>query len=292
MRLTFILSSPNSIGDVMRYPAVAGAFYSSGEERLRKEVEACFSKGAGLPKTGSKNGLLAVVSPHAGYVYSGWVASYAYKEIAGNYSKPPTFVILGPNHTGHGSGIALSQEEWETPLGIVDNDKELGSLIQKNSRIVDFDETAHEGEHSIEVQLPFLQFIYKDFRIVPICIGLGDYETADDIARAVMKASQQLKREVLVIASSDFTHFEDARSAKEKDELALKAIEKLDARLFLNEVRLNNISICGYAPIMVAMIYSKLNGSKEAKILKYANSGDVTKDYHEVVAYCSVAFPK
>jgi len=284
--------SPNPTGGDMRYPAVAGAFYPSLEEQLRKEIEACFSKGAGLPKLGNKKSLLAVVSPHAGYVYSGWVASYAYKEIAGSYSQPPTFVILGPNHTGQGSGVALSQEEWETPLGIVENDEELGKLIQKNSRIIDFEETAHGGEHSIEVQLPFLQFIYKNLKIVPICIGLGDYETADDIARAIFKASQQLSREILVIASSDFTHFEDAQSAKEKDSLALKAIEKLDARLFLNEVRLNNISICGYAPIMVAMIYSKLRGGKEAKVLKYANSGDVTKDYREVVAYCSVAFPK
>ena len=276
----------------MRYPTFAGAFYPASEESLEREVKDCFSKGAGFPKLGDKKGLLAVVSPHAGYIYSGWVASYAYKEIAENYSQPPTFVILGPNHTGRGSGVALSREEWSTPLGIVKNDAEFGSLIQKNSRIVDFDEVAHEAEHSIEVQLPFLQFLYKDFRIVPICMGLGDYESADDIARAILKASQQLKRDVLVIASSDFTHFEDARSAKEKDELALKAIEKLDARLFLNEVRLNNISICGFAPIMVAMVYSKLMGGKEAKVLKYANSGDVTKDYHEVVAYCSVAFPR
>lgn len=276
----------------MRYPAVAGAFYPSGEEQLRKEVERCFSKGAGLPNLGDKKGLFAVVSPHAGYIYSGWVASYAYKEIAENYSQPPTFVILGPNHTGRGSGVALSKEDWETPLGAVSNDKELGKLIQKNSRIVDFDEVAHGSEHSIEVQLPFLQFLYRDFQFVPICLGLGDYETADGIAHAILKASQEAKREILVVASSDFTHFEDAQSAKQKDELALEAIKKLDAKLFLNEVETNNISICGYAPIMVAILYSKLMKGKEARVLKYANSGDVTKDYHEVVAYCSIALPK
>ncbi|NYZ79204.1 MEMO1 family protein [Candidatus Micrarchaeota archaeon] len=276
----------------MRYPAVEGAFYPSGEEQLKKEVERAFSKGAGLPELGDKKNLIAVVSPHAGYVYSGWVASYAYREIAENYSQPPTFVILGPNHTGKGSGVALSREDWETPLGVASNDRELGKLIQKNSRIVDFDELAHQSEHSVEVQLPFLQFIYKDFKFVPICLGLGDYETADGIAHAILKASQEMKRDIFVIASSDFTHFEDAQSAKKKDELALEAIKRLDAKLFLNEVENNNISICGYAPIMVAIIYSKLKGGKEAKVLKYANSGDVTKDYHEVVAYCSVAFPK
>ena len=276
----------------MRYPAVAGSFYPSGEETLRKEVEGCFSKGAGSPKLGNKKGLLAVVSPHAGYVYSGWVAAYAYKEIAENFSQPPTFIILGPNHTGRGSGVALSQEDWETPLGVAHNDKELGQLIQQNSKILDFDEAAHEGEHSIEVQLPFLQFIYRNFKFVPICIGLGDYGTAEDIAHAILKASQAAKREVFVIASSDFTHFEDAQSAKQKDGLAIKHIERLDAKNFLKEVETNDMSICGYAPIMVATIYSKLMGGKEAKVLKYANSGDVTKDYNEVVAYCSVAFPK
>jgi AmmeMemoRadiSam system protein B len=276
----------------MRYPAVAGAFYHSDKEQLTRELENCFSKGAGSPKPGSGKSLLAVVSPHAGYVYSGWVASYAYREIAENYTKPPTFVILGPNHTGRGSGVALSKEDWETPLGVVGNDKELGKLIQKNSRIIDFDEVAHEGEHSIEVQLPFLQFLYKNFKFVPICIGLGDYETAEDIGNAIFNASREINRDIFVIASSDFTHFEDAQSARQKDELALKAIKKLDAKLFLSEVETNNISICGYAPIMTAMIYSKLNGCKDAKVLKYANSGDVTKDYHEVVAYCSVAFPK
>lgn len=276
----------------MRYPAVAGAFYPSGEEQLRKEVEKAFSKGAGSPKLGNKNGLLSVVSPHAGYVYSGWVASYAYREIAENYSPPPTFVMLGPNHTGRGSGIALSQEDWETPLGAVSNDRELGRMIQRNSSIIDFDEAAHAGEHSIEVQLPFLQFLYKDFKFVPVCIGLGDYETAEDIANAVFKASQETKGEILIIASSDFTHFEDAQSAKRKDELALKHIEKLDARGFFNEVTSKDISICGYMPITIAILYSKLKGGKEARVLKYANSGDVTKDYNEVVAYCSVAFPK
>lgn len=276
----------------MRYPAVAGAFYPSGAEQLKRSVEDCFRKEAGIPKAGNGKKLLAVVSPHAGYVYSGGVASYAYKEIVENYSQPPAFVILGPNHTGRGSGVALSKEDWETPLGVASNDIELGKLIQKNSDILDFDEAAHEAEHSIEVQLPFLQFLYKNFKFVPICIGLGDYETAEDIAHAVFKASQEAKRDILVIASSDFTHFEDAQSAKKKDELALDAIKKLDAKLFLNEVETNSISICGYAPIMTAIIYSKLKGGKDARVLKYANSGDVTKDYHEVVAYCSVAFPK
>ncbi len=276
----------------MRYPAVAGAFYHSGAEQLKKDVEECFRKGAGMPKPGAGKKLLAVVSPHAGYVYSGWVASFAYSEIFQNYSQPPTFVILGPNHTGRGSGVALSQEDWETPLGLVSNDEELGKLIQKNSKIVDFDEEAHAREHSVEVQLPFLQFLYNDLKFVPICIGLGDYETAEDIANAVFKASKEVKRDILVIASSDFTHFEDAQSAKRKDESALKHVEKLDAKGFFNEVTSNDISICGYMPITVAILYSRLRGGKEAKILKYANSGDVTRDYHEVVAYCSIAFSK
>lgn len=276
----------------MRYPAVAGAFYSSGEAQLRSQIEESFKKGAGAPKAGSKKSLLAVISPHAGYIYSGWVASYAYKEIFENYSQPPTFVILGPNHTGRGSGVAISQEDWETPLGTVGNDRELGKLIQKNSEVIDFDEAAHEAEHSVEVQLPFLQSLYKNFKFVPVCIGLGDYETAEDIGNAVFKASQETKSDVFVIASSDFTHFEDAQSAKRKDELAIKHIEKLDAKGFFSEVASNDISICGYMPITVAILYSKLRGGQAARVLKYANSGDVTGDYNEIVAYCSAAFYK
>ena len=191
----------------MRYPAVAGAFYSASKEGLEKEIKACFSKGAGLPKFGNKRSLLAVVAPHAGYVYSGWVAAFSYSKIAENYKEPPTFVIVGPNHTGTGSGVSISKEDWENPLGVVKNDYVLGEAIRENSKFIDFDEVAHRDEHSVEVQLPFLQFLYKEFKFVPICMMMQDLETAEDVASAVFNAANKTKKEVVLVASSDFTHY-------------------------------------------------------------------------------------
>ena len=143
----------------MRQPAVAGAFYPSLKSELVKEIEESFAKEAGMPEFGNEKGLAAVVTPHAGYFYSGWVAAFAYREIAKSFKEPPTFVIAGPNHTGQGSALSLSLQDWQMPFGVVKNDSEFGKLMQKKSRYIGLDETAHEFEHSIEVQLPFLQYL-------------------------------------------------------------------------------------------------------------------------------------
>lgn len=244
-----------------------------------------------MPEFGGEKGLVAVVSPHAGYFYSGWVAAFAYREIAGHFREPPVFVIAGPNHTGQGSALSLSLQDWQTPLGVAKNDAELGKAIQKNSKLIDLDESAHEYEHSIEVQIPFLQHLYGEkVRIVPICMMMQDLEAAKDVAEAVFKGAAELKREILFIASSDFTHFESADSARAKDLLALGRLEKLDAEGF-NKIRAaKNATICGYGPITAAILYARMKGCTKGKVLKYANSGDVTGDHGQVVAYCSAAF--
>jgi len=275
----------------MRYPAVAGAFYPSQRLELEKQLEWCFAKEAGEPKLGDEKGLVAVVSPHAGYFYSGWVAAFSYSEIARSFKEPPVFVIAGPNHTGQGSVLAISLQDWQTPLGIAKNDVELAKRIQKHSRLIDFDETAHEYEHSIEVQLPFLQYLYGEkVRMVPICMMMQDLDAAKDVAEATFKAATELKREIVFVASSDFTHYESAKSAAAKDAMALAKLEGLDAEGF-NKVRaLKNATICGYGPITAAIIYARLRGCTKGKVLRYANSGDVTGDFNQVVAYCSAAF--
>ncbi|VVC72156.1 Memo-like protein [uncultured archaeon] len=274
----------------MRYPAVSGTFYPSRKSELEGLLRECFAKEAGAPKLGGGDMLPAVVSPHAGYIYSGWVAAFAYREIARSFKSPPTFVIAGPNHTGRGSAVALSQEDWQTPLGVAKNDLELGKAIQKNSSLIDFDETAHEFEHSIEVQIPFLQFIYGEVRIVPVCMGLQDVGTAKDLAGAVAKAKGETKREVLFIASSDFTHFESAESALARDRPAMEMIGKLDPEGFEMARARKNASICGHGPIAAAIYFAGLMGARKGEILKYANSGDATGDFGQVVAYCSAAF--
>jgi len=275
----------------MRLPAVAGTFYPSLKSELEKQIEDSFAKEAGQPEFADEKGLVAVVSPHAGYFYSGWVAAFAFREIARAFTTPPTFVIAGPNHTGQGPMVSLSLQDWQTPLGVAKNDVELGKAIQKASKFIDLDESAHEFEHSIEVQIPFLQHLYGErVRIVPICMMMQDAEAAEDMAKSVMKASADLKRPILFLASSDFTHFESAGSASAKDSLALAKLEKLD-HVGFNKVRASKgATICGFGPITAAMIYSRLKGCTKGKVLKYASSGDATGDFNQVVAYCSAMF--
>jgi len=280
----------------MRHPAVSGAFYPSSKTELGRLIEECFAKEAGLPppaEFGSNPGLVSVVSPHAGFMYSGPVAAFSYREVALSFREPPTFVILGPNHTGLGAPLSLSREDWLTPLGPVKNDVSLGTAIlgASNGRI-EANEQAHAAEHSIEVQLPFLQFIFhgKEVRFVPICMGFQDYESSVAVAEAVLRASAAVKREILLIASSDFTHFESAESAKRKDSAALAKLKALDAQGFDAAVRAKRATICGHGPIASAIHYARLKGCRRGDVLKYANSGEVTGDLNEVVAYCSAAF--
>lgn len=275
----------------MRFPAVAGTFYPSRKSELEALLAECFAKEAGMPALGDDAGLVAVVSPHAGYVYSGWVAAFAFREVARAFQKPPTFVVAGPNHTGIGAPVAVSQADWQTPLGVARNDLELGRAIMESSAgLMACDESAHEFEHSVEVQIPFLQYLYGEVKIVPICMGRQDLAAAKAVAEAVAKAKGELKRDVLFIASSDFTHFESADSAAAKDQYAIAKLEKLDAEGFEKARERRNASICGHGPISSAIYYSRLAGCRKAELLKYANSGDVTGDSNQVVAYAAASF--
>ena len=274
----------------MRFPSVAGTFYDSNKENLKKEIENYISKAKESEELKAliKRDTVGIVSPHAGYTYSGWIAGYSYATLI---DEKASFVIIGPNHTGRGSMVALSKEDWSTPLGIVKNDREIGNSIKRNSKMIDFDETAHTFEHSIEVQIPFLQTIFKNPKVVEICVSFQNYEVAKDLGNAIYQAEKETRKSIIVIASSDFTHFEPAKDAKEKDMRAIKYIEKLDPESFVNLIESEGMSICGYAPIAAAMIFAK-NKNAKAKLLKYGNSGDVTGDYSSVVGYGSLCFYK
>ncbi len=282
----------------MRQPAVAGQFYESDPKRLKKQIEECFLHEVGpgsLPKKGeSKEEILGAVVPHAGYMYSGPVAAHVYSELA--KKEPGSIVIMGPNHTGLGSGVSISKEDWKTPLGVVKANAELAESLWKNCEIIDHDETAHKYEHSIEVQLPFLQYIYEDFEFVPICIGLQDLQTAAEIGRALSELE-----DVLILASSDFTHcgqrYEQlppagmncGEFATNQDKQAIKNIIELNEEDFVRTVNEKSISVCGYGPI-AACVSSVKSKAKEGKLLKYASSGDITGDYAQVVAYAAITF--
>ncbi|MFH1285471.1 MAG: AmmeMemoRadiSam system protein B [Candidatus Micrarchaeota archaeon] len=270
----------------MRAPAVAGSFYTSNSRELAREVDDYISKASRELANVKKP--FALVAPHAGYMYSGAVAGFSYACLKKAYSSPPPLVILSPNHTGNGVSLALSREDWKTPLGVAKNDEELARKIEEaGGNAIEFDENGHEFEHSLEVQLPFLQRVYREFKFVGICMLEQSFESASAVANAVYEAS---KGKAVVIASSDFTHFENAESAKRKDFEAIEKLKSLDARGFVEVVRARRASICGFAPIAAAALYAKKCGASEGKLLKYASSGDVTGDRSSVVAYASLSF--
>ena len=267
----------------MRQPAVAGSFYQDEKELLKKQIEKCFFSPIGIGKLPQyKKGerkIKGAVVPHAGYMYSGPVASHVYNAISED-GFPEIFIILGPNHTGYGSGIALTTETFSMPFGKVEIDTEITKKMF--GTIIDNDINAHRYEHSIEVQLPFLQYINPNFKFIPICIGIQDYKTAKEIGEVIKNSIKN--KDVIVIASTDFTHYESRTEAERKDKLAIDAILKLDAKLLYNRIKENNITMCGYGPVM-AMLES-IDG-KKAKLLKYATSGDIEK-MHDVVGYAGI----
>ncbi len=271
----------------MRDPYVAGQFYSGSRERLEGQIKGCFLSDIGpgeLPKSGgAERDIAGCVVPHAGYMYSGAVAAHVYAELA-KQNQPDTIVIISPNHTGSGSSAALSHEDWKTPLGVVETDKETVDALFKGCEALDIDETAHMEEHSLEVQLPFLQYLYRTFKIVPICMKRSDSDVVENIAGCLSK----IKKDILVIASSDFTHYESHESATQKDKNAISHISNMDEKGFLQTVYENNLSICGYGPIAVCIAAAKKLGAKRAELLKYSTSGDVTGDYNQVVGYAGI----
>jgi len=275
---------------------VAGAFYAGTSEHLKVQIQECFLHTFGpgkIPKinlTGQRR-IVGLVCPHAGYIYSGPVAAHAYAELAED-GPIKTVVILGPNHTGLGSPIATMNEgKWRTPLGEVEINREVAERIVKLAGIVDIDYVAHVEEHSIEVQLPFLQYVYdSNFTFVPICFQLQDLASATEVGEALAKALQN--ENAIIIASSDLTHYEPQSRALEKDSLALKAVEALDEKLLISTIEKQRISACGYGPIAALVVAAKLLNAKEAKTLSHRTSGDITGDYHSVVGYAAMVLRK
>jgi AmmeMemoRadiSam system protein B len=280
----------------IRRPTQAGAFYEGDAEALKTQIENCFLQEFGPKKRPKVNkaGLREVVGlvcPHAGYMFSGAVAANAYYELA-QAGKPDTVVILGPNHTGYGSALALMNEGvWRTPLGDVEVDGETANEIVRETRLVDVDDVAHRFEHSIEVQLPFLQFLYgSEFKFVPVCFQMQDLSSAVEVGKALVEVLAN--KNAVVIASSDMTHYEPQVNAAAKDLAALKAVEAMDEKRFYSVIETRNVTACGYGPIATVIVAAKGLGAKEAKLLCYKSSGDVTGDYSSVVGYAAVSFKK
>lgn len=271
----------------MRTPTVAGMFYADDEKQLRKQIEQCFLGPLGpgtLPEKGrGRRAVMGGIAPHAGYMYSGMVAAHLYARIAKD-GVPKTFVILGPNHTGRGSGLAVTTEDFKTPLGVVKVDRELAKSLKKD--LVDDDPEAHRAEHSIEVQLPFIQYLSPDFTFVPICMGFQDYEAATSVGKVIREAISG--RDVVVIASTDLSHYVPREVAKAKDGMALEAVKSMDPKKLFEVVRDEGISMCGYGPVMATLVAC---AGGRPSVLKYATSGDV-QPMREVVGYAAVVIEK
>jgi AmmeMemoRadiSam system protein B len=280
----------------VRRPCQAGAFYEGTSESLKRQIESCFTGRLGpgkLPEAGG-NGprkVIALICPHAGYMFSGPVAAHAYYELAVD-GRPDIVVIFGPNHTGYGSGLAIANEgTWRTPLGDVEVDGETANQIVDASHIIDVDDSSHRFEHSIEVQLPFLQYLFgSDFRIVPVCFLMQDLSSAKEVGEAVAKVLAE--RNAIVIASSDMTHYEPQERAEQKDKEALRAVEAMDENSFYSIIETRRVTACGYGPVVALITAAKTLGAKEAKLLCYRTSGDVIGDYSSVVGYAAVCFTK
>jgi len=280
----------------IRRPTQAGTFYAGSQQSLRAQIEQCFKHELGpgaLPKVADKKlqSIVGLVSPHAGYMYSGPVAAHGYHRLAQD-GKPDVVVLFGPNHTGSGSALAAMKEGfWRTPLGDMEIDTATADSILRASNIIDVDDSAHAFEHSIEVQLPFLQFLYGSaFKFVPVCFLMQDLQSSREVGSAVAKALDG--KNAVVIASTDMTHYEPQRAAEKKDKAAVEAMLKLDEEGLYSAIEAYRISMCGYGPTIAAITAAKALGAKKAELLCYKTSGDVVGDYSAVVGYASLVFTR
>ena len=275
----------------IRKPAVSGQFYESDKTSLSQSIKECFldNRGPGaLPKIikGDKK-VRGLIVPHAGYVYSGAIAAHSYYFLSSN-GFADTFVILGPNHTGMGSGVSVMTEGiWQTPLGTVPINNNLANKLFKG--IIDKDENAHFYEHSIEVQLPFLQFCSenKKFDFVPICMAMQDFETSEEVGKIIAEVVKSINKNIVIIASSDFSHAgfdymnmpsDDLRVdqyAEKQDKHAIKQILDLNPFGLIDSVHINDITMCGYGPVAAMLTAAKILGADKAELLKYGSSYEV-----------------
>ncbi len=262
-----------------RSPAVAGSFYPGDTKSLSAEIQ------KHIEERTDKSRVAGIVSPHAGFMYSGDVAGAVYSRI----EIPDTVIIIGPNHTGQGPRVSVMTEgTWSMPFGEVEIDAELARTVCESSSLIHADSMAHQSEHSLETQIPFLQYFKKEFKIVPICLMRVSLEECEEVARAVAGAVERLSRTALIVASSDMTHYESHDSAKRKDQKAIDRILQMDAKGLFETVRDNDISMCGVNPVTVMLMCTGRMGAGRAELVKYMTSGEVSGDMDHVVGYAGM----
>ncbi len=281
---------------IRRSPAMAGIFYPENSESLRGSIEKHFKR-ARIRKMN----VIGLVTPHAGYNYCGDTAAFCYKCIANKFD---TFVIIGPNHRGIGTGITTMSGFWETPLGTLQTDYDFVSELAKDSSIVD-DYRPHLREHSVEVQLPWIQYRFGNVKFVPIIINpiYFDKQTSQALGEKIVEVSKRLNRKILVIASSDFTHYGDLYNnkpftgtpkqvlsrIKKNDMGVVRSIEKLLPAKVIDICDRKRLSLCGYGAIATMLFAAKSLGAKRGELLDYSTSYETSKDIEAFVSYCGIA---
>ena len=272
----------------LRTPAVAGRFYPAGADELLREVREFTSPGK-VAVENKRIAAIGCVAPHAGYIYSGGVAGAVYSRL----EIPEHCVILCPNHTGKGRPLAvMANTTWQTPLGEVAADTQLGARLLQAFPTLQEDSAAHRGEHAIEVQLPFLQARQPQLNIVPIVVGTSDFDVLRGLGEAlgdvIGALEEDRKLKVLIIASSDMNHYESDAVTRVKDHKAIERVLAMDGRGLWDVVMNEEISMCGFGPTIVMLTAAKLLGATTATLVKYATSGEVSGDYGSVVGYAGI----
>jgi AmmeMemoRadiSam system protein B len=268
---------------MIRNAAVAGQFYPAWPDELREMIRYFVQDG------GSKTDAIGAVCPHAGYVYSGRVAG----EVISRLNLPATVIILGPNHRGEGEPFSIMSEgSWKTPLGEVMIDSVLAKSILKSSSYIKEDSLAHRYEHSLEVQVPFLQYFKPDISIVPLVLSTAKPAAYKEIGKAIAAAIKETGIEALIVASSDMTHYEPHEQAKAKDQKAIEAILDLDSDELIQRISKYGISMCGYAPVVSLITAATELGAGKAELIKYQTSGETSGDYSSVVGYAGIIIRK
>jgi len=264
---------------MVRQPAVANRFYPGTPEELERTVKKF------LPDDlTDKKAAIAAISPHAGYIYSGELAG----QTIGSTSIPNTVIILGPNHHGQGPPVAISTISWAMPQGLVPIDKEITDLLLSTSSIIKADEKAHQFEHSLEVQIPFLQVMQPNLHIVPLAVSHISFALCEEVAAEIAGCIKKADRHILILASTDMSHYESRSTASAKDSLALEKVTSLDPEGLYNTVISKRISMCGFIPVTITLLAAKLLGATKAFLVNYTDSGATSGDTDQVVGYAGL----
>jgi MEMO1 family protein len=273
----------------IRESAVSGTFYPGNPETLRHEI-ARYLKDAVFDSV--EGDVIGMISPHAGYVYSGPVAAYGYKSLLSGKAYD-TVIIIAPSHRVYFEGVAIQNKGgYRTPLGIVDIDEDMSEEILKNGGLVNINLKAHTGEHSLEVQIPFLQVVLKSFKIVPLIMGAQDLSTCEELSLCLYEVIRKTGKQCLIVGSSDLSHYYPYNKAVNIDNIIVEHLKKFDIKGMAEDFNMNKCEACGFGTIITTMTVAKKCGATGSRVLKYSNSGDVSGDKSGVVGYVSSVFYK